>query len=185
MFHGSLIRLLRDTFPDHNWPTTAKGAQTTKMELMLFKIVQRLYPSPNGPYFFLQASPIHCFESDSFCLDAVKSLWSSQVRSFDSQRLLEFDVFVKSCNMAIEFQGNYHFFDILTLGEHELFATRDLEKAVTCAFQNVSLLEVPYWWDMDKESLVSTIHSLRIHSDLISSPRTNQSIRHSSTRISK
>jgi len=42
----------------------------------------------------------------------------------------------------------------------------DKEKRRTCQENQITIIEVPYWWDFKKESLIATIHSHR--PDLVS-----------------
>lgn len=36
---------------------------------------------------------------------------------------------------------------------------RDREKRQACKKQNITLIEVPYWWDMRKESLLALLEA--------------------------
>ena len=54
------------------------------------------------------------------------------------------------------------------LGTQWVYADRDEEKKRACAKAEITLIEVPYWWDRTKESLAATIHKAR--SDLILNP---------------
>jgi hypothetical protein len=38
---------------------------------------------------------------------------------------------------------------------------RDLEKKMLCQKEGITLIDVPYWWQSDKESLVATIAKYR------------------------
>jgi len=38
---------------------------------------------------------------------------------------------------------------------------RDKQRRVACKFLNVTHLEVPYWWQHDKESVSAIIHEVR------------------------
>jgi len=58
------------------------------------------------------------------------------------------DVFVESANLAVEYHGIQHFFDVNTLNESVIQTDRDAVKAVTCARRGIALVEVPYWWDL-------------------------------------
>lgn len=45
---------------------------------------------------------------------------------------------------------------------------RDEEKREECKNRNISLIEIPFWWDGKPESLIATIH--RIRPDVIPQP---------------
>jgi len=89
---------------------------------------------------------------------------------FNSDRVLEFDAVVRSCGVVLELQGVHHFFDVITLGESSTHIARDVEKAVACARRNLSVIEVPQWWDGHPHSLVKTIERLRLFTDKITPP---------------
>jgi len=38
---------------------------------------------------------------------------------------------------------------------------RDKQKRVACIYLNITYLEVPYWWQCDKESVIAMIHRVR------------------------
>jgi len=46
-------------------------------------------------------------------------------------------------------------------GSSEDLKKRDTEKKYACKAANVTLIDVPYWWNMSKQSLATTIRSYR------------------------
>lgn len=38
---------------------------------------------------------------------------------------------------------------------------QDNEKRMACREKGITLIEIPYWWDKEKSSLMATIHELR------------------------
>lgn len=79
-----------------------------------------------------------------------------------------FDLFLPSLRLAFEYHGEQHFRDTMIFGLSEMYATRDAEKRAACLASNVTLIEIPYWWDDHIESLKTTIHHAR--PDLIKKP---------------
>ena len=77
------------------------------------------------------------------------------------------DVYLPNERLAFEYQGEQHYHDIYALGNLWIQKERDKEKRKICEEQGITLIEIPYWWDFKKESLIATIHSHR--PDLISS----------------
>jgi len=74
----------------------------------------------------------------------------------------EIDLLVETTvPIALEYQGEYHYFDMLAFGEREVFDQSDPMKAAQCGFQMKSLVEVPYWWDRSVEQLKKSLQSLR------------------------
>jgi len=106
---------------------------------------------------------------------------------FKSGRPIQLDVFVPKFLLAFEYQvflgfcstnwcqkGEQHYSDIYPLGgmlENEL---RDAEKRAVCESAGICLIEIPYWWDLTKESLAATIH--RHKPQLLPLPPNSQAI---------
>jgi len=70
---------------------------------------------------------------------------------------IELDIFVPGKNVALEYQGERHYFDIETYGQQEKSLGIDSEKALGCGLRAVTLIEVPYWWKAGKATLLSTL----------------------------
>ena len=79
-------------------------------------------------------------------------------RNTTNDRLLELDVYLPDERLAFEYQGEQHYLDIYALGNHWRQLQRDQEKRVACAEQGITLVEIPYWWEFEKPSLMATIH---------------------------
>ncbi len=90
---------------------------------------------------------------------------------FASNYLMEFDIFIPSLSLAVEYQGEQHF-DDRYYGGMQLQRDRDRQKReVTlsnkfsnhqeCAKHKITLVEVPFWWKGDRASLAATIRQHR------------------------
>src|SRR5437763_319392 len=79
---------------------------------------------------------------------------------------MELDVFVPDYSLAFEYQGQQHYYDAYELGPQWAYQARDEEKREACRDKNITLIEIPYWWDQKKESLLATIHQYR--NDIVS-----------------
>lgn len=56
---------------------------------------------------------------------------------------------------------------MLVFALQRIYQERDEEKRIACKTKGITLVEVPYWWDLDlQKSLKATIHKVR--PDLIS-----------------
>jgi len=74
---------------------------------------------------------------------------------------MELDVWVPEYNLALEYQGEHHYYSLHnahTTGSH---VERDMRKQIVCAQNGITLAIIPFWWNGSKESLVSTLHGLR------------------------
>ncbi len=75
------------------------------------------------------------------------------------------DVFLPLERLALEYQGQQHFGDIFFLGSEWRYAERDADKRETCEGLGITLIEVPYWWNLEVQKLVASIQRKR--TDLI------------------
>jgi len=74
---------------------------------------------------------------------------------------VEFDFFVKSSSIVVECQGLHHYHDVLLYGEKFNREDLDLEKVKLCAEHGFTLIEIPYWWDLDRSSFQRTLFEFR------------------------
>eukprot|EP01124_Arcella_intermedia_P001376 TRINITY_DN10741_c1_g6_i1.p1 TRINITY_DN10741_c1_g6~~TRINITY_DN10741_c1_g6_i1.p1 ORF type:complete len:432 (+),score=112.01 TRINITY_DN10741_c1_g6_i1:52-1347(+) len=70
-----------------------------------------------------------------------------------SNHKMELDIWVPTFNLALEYQGEQHYYDLLFFGSFALSKERDLKKKSACESKGISILHVPFWWDRTKESL--------------------------------
>jgi len=59
--------------------------------------------------------------------------------------LVELDCLVKDFNIAAEYQGTHHFFDIIYYGQRDTQLQVDYTKAVACGLAGVHLVEIPFY----------------------------------------
>ena len=67
--------------------------------------------------------------------------------------------------MVFEYQGQQYYYDAHNLGPQWAYQERDMQKKAACAQKNITLIEIPYWWDFQEDSLRVTIH--KYHPDLV------------------
>jgi len=53
------------------------------------------------------------------------------------------------------------FFDHTMFGDVNLQKERDNERQAACNYLDITYIEVPYWWQHDKESILAIIHKYR------------------------
>jgi len=87
---------------------------------------------------------------------------------FDSGSPIQLDLYLPKISLALEYQGEQHYFDVFRYAPHKHYEYRDIQKRSQCMDIGLTLIEVPYWWDCKLESLRVTIHSHR--PDLITTP---------------
>ena len=76
-----------------------------------------------------------------------------------SDLLLEYDLFIPSLNMAMEYQGEQHFDDLpMAYAAVETIQFRDRLKEDFSQRLSINLIYIPYWWDRSPPSLIQTIY---------------------------
>eukprot|EP01126_Amoeba_proteus_P021660 TRINITY_DN2203_c0_g4_i4.p1 TRINITY_DN2203_c0_g4~~TRINITY_DN2203_c0_g4_i4.p1 ORF type:complete len:240 (-),score=37.66 TRINITY_DN2203_c0_g4_i4:11-730(-) len=84
---------------------------------------------------------------------------------WDSDKPVELDIYVPNYNLAFEYQGEQHYFNLSHIfGIHASlphYQRRDQIKQKLCLEANISLIYIPYWWDHKLSSLIATIHKHR------------------------
>jgi len=75
--------------------------------------------------------------------------------------LMSFDIYVPSLHIILEYHGYQHYYDHYMFGDVKVHKERDYERRVACAHHSITYLEVPYWWQHDKESVIAVIHRVR------------------------
>jgi hypothetical protein len=88
---------------------------------------------------------------------------------------MQLDVYIPSLSLAFEYQGIQHYKDVFRFGSTPLmYQIRDKQKREACAAAKITLIEIPYWWNKHKESLLATIHQAR--PDMVAKPTNAQPI---------
>eukprot|EP00028_Trichosphaerium_sp_Am-I-7-wt_P010754 CAMPEP_0168538096 /NCGR_PEP_ID=MMETSP0405-20121227/20852_1 /TAXON_ID=498012 /ORGANISM="Trichosphaerium sp, Strain Am-I-7 wt" /LENGTH=231 /DNA_ID=CAMNT_0008567049 /DNA_START=138 /DNA_END=830 /DNA_ORIENTATION=- len=89
---------------------------------------------------------------------------------------LTIDVFVPKYNIAIEYQGEQHYQDVLPYHHASAQKRRDYEKFQQCEANGIHLVPLPYWWDLRVGSLRATIKHFIPHVPLKSSSRIHKPV---------
>jgi len=137
------------------------------------------YAYPEGPFWDLKSFSHRSKKSIQrwlcICLQQLLPLpYASQVlEDFVHQELIwdidrniqmQLDIWVPDFNLALEYQGEQHYYDIPSRdgpgGSSKVFE-RDQKKKVACLNHGITLLCVPFWWDRSVESLCSSLHTIR------------------------
>jgi hypothetical protein len=92
--------------------------------------------------------------------DAVWEYKHPDMRYSTSGRPMELDIWIARKKIAVEYQGEQHFFPVPGWGGEKAFAEiqrRDAEKRKRCDQLGIRLIEVPYTWDGDAKSLLALV----------------------------
>jgi hypothetical protein len=63
--------------------------------------------------------------------------------------------------LAFEYQGEPHYVDISIYGQLHRRQTSDQQKADIAKNYGITLIPIPFWWDKEHSSIISTLYSLR------------------------
>lgn len=143
-YKDSLSEALPLIYPEFNWELNKKlfvQPFISKAQMRLYNIVMELFP------------------------DSQVQMEGNHSRS-KYNRPVQFDIFIPSLHLAIEYQGEQHFEDSLKFGGSSEQHNRDVNKKELCEKNGITLIEIPYWWNGTKESIQATIHHFR--NDLLS-----------------
>jgi len=137
---GGLIKLLLDAYPNYQWDKEKlSNRQKKSSQWCLYKILKEILPTS----------------------DTIEEYIHPLLEFSDSGHQMVFDICVPSLNLAFEYQGHQHFYDHVLFGDVKSHQARDEERREVCKYLAMTLIEVPYWWQRDKESILSLLHKYR------------------------
>ena len=83
--------------------------------------------------------------------------------SGESSRTLnmQLDLFIPKLNLAFEYQGQQHFQDVFFFGITRQYIIRDELKKKYCEENEITLIDIPYWWDKCERTVADMITAAR------------------------
>jgi len=141
-----LYKALIHAFPEYIWPEppNSRRGPISKSQLHLYNTLVEIFPK----------YAVH------------HNYFHDQLHFPNSRRIMSIDIFIPSLNLGFEYQGQQHY-DVrfpseanATIRTFDRYK-KDDEKRNACKTLGITLIEVPYWWDGSKSSLISTIRSSR------------------------
>jgi len=138
-YGGSPSLAVMKIYPNYKWDPEKFSIKKTKQK-SIFNIVKNYFPKR-------------------------KVLWEykqhPELIYKKSKKNMELDVFVPSLNLAIEYQGEQHFFPVKIFGGPERFKEnqrRDKEKRKACKKNGIILIEIDYdKWDGSRDTVIEKI----------------------------
>jgi len=136
---GGLLKLLQEEYPHYNWKVeNFSGKPKRSCQWWLCKTLQEIFPPGTDIL-------------EEYQLPSI----------IHTGYILTFDICAPSLNIIFEYQGYQHFYDHYLFGDVKTQKEQDKTKRDACMYHNITYLEVPYWWQRDKESIVAIVHHIR------------------------
>jgi hypothetical protein len=123
--------------PDYDWQPE-KFSFRMKQQKRLYRIIKRIFNNHEIQWNFKH----------------------SEIRFSQTQRSMELDIFISSLRLAIEYQGEQHFFPVSSWGgipALNRLRQRDEEKRKACKTHEINLVEVSYDWDGSEGSVIEIL----------------------------
>jgi hypothetical protein len=79
----------------------------------------------------------------------------------DRHCILELDVYIPSLSLALEYQGEMHYDPHYYQGSIVNRQNREEQKQAYCNKMGITLIDIPYWWHNNKQTLLTSIHNIR------------------------
>lgn len=190
--YGGLIGMLSVVYPEHPW-NTKDIYIPNKSQQNLFKFAKEIFNQAKK-----ERKNINITTSDSTNQDVDRSedvddnsddvevhmeYVHPNLKYSTTNKQMEFDVFVPSFNLALEYQGEQHYNNSSNNNndsndleyQHQVnklnksssinysygIQGRDEEKAQACLSVGITLISVPFWWDQSIQSLKVIINKER------------------------
>ena len=96
-----------------------------------------------------------------FYLEIQENYYHPELQRSRIGRSMELDIFLPKERLAFEYQGEHHYRDLYSIGSGWNQKERDEEKKTLCRGRQITLIEIPYWWDKQISSLAATIQKER------------------------
>jgi len=138
---GGLMNILSEAYPNHQWdPERFQQRSRKSSQWQMYKIIKELLPSN-----------IEVFE-EFICTDLAGD---------SGLGIITLDVYIPALKLAFEYQGHQHYHDHSLYGPFMVVQQRDDSKRGACKSLGITIIEVPYWWQRDKETIIAELRKHR------------------------
>jgi len=156
----------RNSLASPNDPMYRTTTIASKSQLFLFRLVRQLFPNAafmnaNVPLSdYGHPSPKEPRQSPHKIGNPKNATWDHLMY----RRSMELDVYIPEVSLAFEYQGGQHYYWTNSYGNPKCRQRSDRRKIQLCEQFGITLIIVPYWWDMRTPNLLGEI--LRRRPDL-------------------
>eukprot|EP01127_Copromyxa_protea_P023411 TRINITY_DN873_c0_g2_i2.p1 TRINITY_DN873_c0_g2~~TRINITY_DN873_c0_g2_i2.p1 ORF type:complete len:234 (+),score=29.26 TRINITY_DN873_c0_g2_i2:86-787(+) len=143
-FNYRMLHMLQFAFPEISWDSTKFSNRAKKAsQRWLLRRVTEIFAGKQILYDYRH----------NFLSIPEDSLFRKKI---------EFDIWLPEIRLAIEYQGEHHYRNFTKfIGGTSIDASkqqmRDASKRNLCAREGIDLVEVPFWWDGHKETLIEIL----------------------------
>jgi len=74
---------------------------------------------------------------------------------------IEYDIFIPSLALALEYQGEIHYISTNYFGSSQSIKNHDRQKQIISHAIGITVVPIPYWWDLQQNSLQATLSGVR------------------------
>jgi hypothetical protein len=150
-YKGSLMKALTTLYPNVAWDVSKGKYNEGKSQTLLFKMVQDLFSGTEVLMNYRHPDLLFSHSGARMELDILIKIILVYLT----------DIYIPTLSLAFEHQGIQHYHHHYNIGSSIISKKRDQEKQIACKKNNITLIEIPYWWDSKKETLIATIHKHR------------------------
>eukprot|EP01121_Diplochlamys_sp_Union-15-3_P014658 TRINITY_DN4702_c0_g1_i1.p1 TRINITY_DN4702_c0_g1~~TRINITY_DN4702_c0_g1_i1.p1 ORF type:complete len:298 (-),score=53.12 TRINITY_DN4702_c0_g1_i1:92-985(-) len=142
--NGGLVNMLTEIYPQFPWEPEKFKKRKNFSQWKLMKVVKDLFPDD----------------------EILENFYHPSLRFPSTGKPMEFDIYIPTHELAIEYNGYQHFHDHLIFGPATMYRQRDKEKKESCEANGITLISIPYWWNFDRESIVEALLQVKGQNNL-------------------
>jgi hypothetical protein len=133
--YGSLCNMLSVAYPNYSWDVKLfQNRDKRSAQRNIFTKLKTLFPSE----------------------EIIEEFIHPELSRY-SGHAVEFDVFIPSKQIAVEYHGEHHYSDLPVFSGVDLYQSRDSEKQALCKRFGIKYVVIPYWEACTEDSLRTLI----------------------------
>jgi len=157
-YKNSMVSLLREVYPQYDWRLQLTDGRNNLSWMSgaqhnLWKFLKSYFPNE----------------------EIIINYKHPDLISPTNNGLIELDIWIPKWKLAFEYHGMQHFREAFNKDIVQQ-KNRDVMRRKACSDIGITLIEIPYWWDLKEESVLATLLQSRndlanvIDSDIVRDP---------------